>query len=51
MKKLVRIDAKNGTVVWSSDWSGKVAVTPPLSTVMGMSIFLRAMELDLNSWN
>ena len=28
MKKLVGIDAKNGKVVWTSDWPGKVAVIP-----------------------
>ena len=28
MKKLVGVDAKNGNLVWSSDWSGKVAVIP-----------------------
>ena len=28
MKKLVGIDAKNGKLVWSSDWPGKVAVIP-----------------------
>ena len=28
MKKLVGVDAKNGNLLWSSDWSGKVAVIP-----------------------
>ena len=28
MKKLVGVDAKNGNLVWSSDWPGKVAVIP-----------------------
>jgi outer membrane protein assembly factor BamB len=28
MKKLVGVDAKNGKLVWSSDWPGKVAVIP-----------------------
>jgi hypothetical protein len=28
MKKLVGVEAKNGSLVWSSDWPGKVAVIP-----------------------
>ena len=28
MKKLVGVDAENGSLIWSSDWPGKVAVIP-----------------------
>ena len=32
MKKLVGVDAENGSLIWSSDWPGKVAVIPTLNT-------------------
>ena len=52
MKKLVGVDAKNGNLVWSSDWPGKVMrLFPLLFIVTDMSIFPLAMELDVSSLN